>query len=134
MRNLGVRPLGGGTPPLQNVPEEIAVRGETAERLARDFLRQHRYEIIAERYRWRGGEIDLIARDGDYLVFIEVRSRAQEHLGLPEETINLKKQRKILLTAQHYLARHPSSLPVRFDVVAISGGRLRLYQDAFGDL
>ncbi|MCS6936451.1 MAG: YraN family protein [Candidatus Bipolaricaulota bacterium] len=107
------------------------MRGEDAERLARDFLRQQGYEIIAERYRWRGGEIDLIARDGNFLVFIEVRSRSRELFGLPEETVTLRKQRKILLTAQHYLARHPTPLPVRFDVVAISGGHLRLYKDAF---
>jgi putative endonuclease len=110
------------------------MRGERAEQLARDFLKQHGYEIIAERYRWRGGEIDLIARDGNSLVFIEVRSRTKERFGLPEETVNIKKQRKILLTAQHYLARHPHTLPVRFDVVAISGGRLRLYKDAFREL
>lgn len=110
------------------------MRGERAEQLARDFLRAHGYEIITERYRWRGGEIDIIARDGDYLVFVEVRSRSKELFGLPEETVTLKKQHKILLTAQHYLARHPSALPVRFDVVAISGGRLRLYKDAFQEI
>lgn len=107
------------------------MRGEEAEKLARDFLRQHGYEIIAERYRWRGGEIDLIARDGNFLVFVEVRSRSRELFGLPEETVNSKKQHKILLTAQHYLARHPTNLDVRFDVVALSGGQLRLYKDAF---
>ncbi len=107
------------------------MRGEEAERLARDFLRQQGYEIIAERYRWRGGEIDLIARDGDQLVFIEVRSRSKELFGLPEETITHQKRHKILLTAQHYLARYPTHLDVRFDVVALSGGRLRLYKDAF---
>lgn len=107
------------------------MRGEDAEQLARDFLREHGYEIITERYRWRGGEIDLIARDGNYLVFIEVRSRSKELFGLPEETVNYQKRQKILLTAQHYLARHPTNLAVRFDVVALSGGRLRLYKDAF---
>lgn len=107
------------------------MRGEDAEKLARDFLRQHGYEIIAERYRWRSGEIDLIARDGNSLVFIEVRSRSKELFGLPEETVNHTKRRKILLTAQHYLARHPTNLDVRFDVVALSGGQLRLYKDAF---
>lgn len=107
------------------------MRGEDAEQLARDFLRQHGYEIIAERYRWRGGEIDLIARDGNVLVFIEVRSRSKELFGLPEETITHKKRQKILLTAQHYLAHHPTNLDVRFDVVALSGGQLRLYKDAF---
>jgi len=111
---------------------EGAMRGEDAERLARDFLRQHGYEIIAERYRWRGGEIDLIARDGNFLVFIEVRSRSKELFGLPEETISPKKRQRILLTAQHYLARYPANnLAIRFDVVALSGGQLRLYKDAF---
>jgi len=60
-----------------------------------------------------------------------VRSRSRELFGLPEETISYKKQQKILLTAQHYLARHPTDLAIRFDVVALSGGRLRLYKDAF---
>lgn len=94
-------------------------------------MRQQGYEIIAERYRWRGGEIDLIARDGNFLVFIEVRSRSKELFGLPEETIDHKKQHRILLTAQHYLARHPTSSGIRFDVVALSQGRLRLHKDAF---
>ncbi len=107
------------------------MRGEEAEHLARDFLRQQGYEIIAERYRWRGGEIDLIARDGNFLVFIEVRSRSKELFGLPEETIDHKKQRKILLTAQHYLTQYPTNLDIRFDVVALSGGQVRLYKDAF---
>lgn len=107
------------------------MRGEQAELLARDFLRQHGYEIIAERYRWRGGEIDLIARDGNALVFVEVKSRAHESFGLPEEAVTGAKRRKILLTAQYYLARHPNTLDVRFDVIALSGGRLRLYKDAF---
>ncbi|MCS7197751.1 MAG: YraN family protein [Candidatus Bipolaricaulota bacterium] len=107
------------------------MRGEDAERLARDFLRQQGYEIVAERYRWRGGEIDLIARDGNFLVFVEVRSRSTELFGLPEETITYKKRQKILLAAQHYLTRHPTNLDIRFDVVALSGGRLRLYKDAF---
>lgn len=107
------------------------MRGEDAEKLARDFLRQHGYEIIAERYRWRGGEIDLIARDGNCLVFIEVRSRSTELFGLPEETVDHKKRHKILITAQHYLASHPTDLDIRFDVVALSGGQLRLYKDAF---
>jgi putative endonuclease len=107
------------------------MRGEEAEERARDFLRQQGYEIIAERYRWRGGEIDLIAREGKTLVFIEVKSRAYESFGLPEEAVNFTKKRKILLTAEHYLARHPSALAVRFDVVALSKGQLRLYKDAF---
>jgi putative endonuclease len=105
--------------------------GHRAEAAARDFLKGHGYLILAERYRWRGGEIDLIARDGDVLVFIEVKSRTGHVQGLPEEAITPQKQRKLVLTAQRYLLEHPSNLEMRFDVVALSHGRLRLYKDAF---
>jgi putative endonuclease len=110
--------------------ENIA-KGRRAEAAAREYLRHHGYQIIAERYRWGGGEIDLIARDGDCLVFIEVKSRTSRAYGLPEEAVTPDKQRKLIQTAQHYLLKHPTDLETRFDVVALSSGGLRLYQDAF---
>ncbi len=106
--------------------------GRRAEAAARDFLRRQGYRIIAERYRWRGGEIDLVAREGNTLVFIEVKSRSSHSHGLPEEAVTLQKQRKLILTAKRYLSEYPSDLEMRFDVVALSDGRLRLYRDAFG--
>jgi len=106
--------------------------GRRAEASAREFLKQHGYLIIAERYRWRSGEIDLIAREANCLVFIEVKSRSNHSHGLPEEAITPKKRRKLVLTAQCYLLDHPTNLDTRFDVVALSQGKLRLYKNAFG--
>lgn len=105
--------------------------GQRGEAAARDFLQRQGYRIIAERYRWRGGEIDLIARDGNTLVFIEVKSRSSHSHGLPEEAVTPQKQRKLILTAKRYLSEYPSNLEMRFDVVALSQGQLRLYRDAF---
>lgn len=105
--------------------------GEMAEKRAVEFLRQQGYQIIAQNYRWRGGEIDIIARDGDCLVFVEVKARSSVNFGLPEEAIPQHKRRKLIVTAQRYIAQHKPELDMRFDVVAISGGEARLYKDAF---
>jgi len=106
-------------------------RGRRGERQAADFLREHGYQIIETNYRWQGGEIDLIARDGNYLVFVEVKARASEAFGAPEEAITPTKRRRLIRTAKKYLLEHPTPLDVRFDVVALCRGRARLYKDAF---
>lgn len=106
-------------------------RGKRGEKQAADFLREHGYYIVEENYRWQGGEIDLIARDGNYLVFVEVKSRSSEAFGTPEEAITPTKRRRIIRTAKKYLQEHPTPLDVRFDVVALSRGEARLYRDAF---
>lgn len=106
-------------------------RGREAERQAADFLRRHGYAIYEHNYRWRGGEIDLIARDGDCLVFVEVKARSSGAFGSPEESITAAKREKLIRTARRYLVEHPTELDVRFDVVALSGGHARLYQNAF---
>lgn len=105
--------------------------GRQAEERAAQFLRGRGYQIVCMNYHWRGGEIDLIAREGDYLVFVEVKARSSQSYGLPEEAVTPAKQRKLVRTARRYLAEHPSSLDLRFDVVALSAGEARLYRDAF---
>jgi putative endonuclease len=105
--------------------------GRQAEERAAQFLRGRGYRIVCINYHWRGGEIDLIARDGNCLVFVEVKARSGSSYGLPEEAVTPVKQRKLIRTAQRYLTEHPSSLDLRFDVVALSAGEARLYQDAF---
>jgi len=109
----------------------MADLGEMAEKRAVEFLRKQGYQIIAQNYRWRGGEIDIIARDGDFLVFVEVKARSSMNYGLPEEAITEQKKQKLIATAQRYIAQHKPELDMRFDVVAISGGQARLYKDAF---
>jgi len=116
---------------LQTQGEFMADLGEMAEKRAVEFLRKQGYQIIAQNYRWRGGEIDIIARDGDFLVFVEVKARSSMNYGLPEEAITEQKKQKLIATAQRYIAQHKPELDMRFDVVAISGGQARLYKDAF---
>ena len=105
--------------------------GRDGETRAAEFLRTQGFQILAQNYRWRGGEIDLVARDGDCLVFVEVKTRRSHRYGAPEESITAEKQAQIVRTARHYLARHPTDLDTRFDVVALSQGQARLHRDAF---
>lgn len=105
--------------------------GKLGEERALKFLKERGYKIVAENYRWRGGEIDIIARDGDCLAFIEVKARASQSFGLPEEAITDYKKRRIIRTARRYIAEHNPEVDLRFDVVAIAGGEARLYKDAF---
>lgn len=100
-------------------PREI---GQRAENLARDFLISRGLELVATNYRCRRGEIDLVMRNEETLVFVEVRFRRRSNYGSGAESIDGRKQAKLIATAQHYLKEHARSLdnPCRFDVVSIS--------------
>ena len=87
---------------------------------AEDFLIQKGYAILQRNYRAATGEVDLIARDGAYFVFIEVKARNSAKYGLPREAVTSGKQKKIIRTAQHYLARYQlTDVDIRFDVVEV---------------
>lgn len=107
--------------------------GTEYENLACEYLIQHGYQILHRNFRCRQGEIDMIARDKGYLVFIEVKYRRNEREGDPAEAVDTRKQARILRTARYYMARYriPEDTPCRFDVVAVLGGRVRLIRDAF---
>lgn len=91
--------------------------GDRGERAAARFLRRRRFRILVRGYRTSQGEIDLVARDGATLVFIEVKSRRR---GTPAEAVTLDKQRKLTLAALHFLKRYGLlEQRCRFDVVAI---------------
>jgi putative endonuclease len=110
--------------------------GKTGEDLAAAALERLGYAILERRYRTRYGEIDIVARDGDTLVFVEVKARASAEFGNAAEAVTPQKQRKLALMAADYLARHSlDNVACRFDVVAIDGiaGALELtvYADAF---
>lgn len=107
--------------------------GSNAEYTAAEFLRREGYDILERNYRCRQGEIDLIAREGVYLVFIEVKYRKDRCSGSPEEAVDWRKQRRICRTAAHYMIKHQlyDICPCRFDVVAVEGQHIRLYRDAF---
>ena len=94
-------------------------RGAAAEGLAARFLTARGLVIVQRNYRCRGGEIDLIARDGETLVFVEVRLRRNRAFGTAAESITAAKRRRLRLAARHYLARLGREPPCRFDAMLL---------------
>ncbi len=94
-------------------------RGAIGEVMAARFLRDKKWTIIASNYRCRFGEIDMIAQDGSYIVFVEVKTRARGALVSPAEAVTRDKQRKLIKTAGLFLQRYPSKYQPRFDVVEV---------------
>ncbi|SET43804.1 putative endonuclease [[Clostridium] aminophilum] len=97
------------------------------------FLESIGFRILERNFRSRFGEIDLIGRENEYLVFVEVKYRRDGRSGDPAEAVDARKQQKIRMTAQYYLTRNGISpdVPIRFDVAAILGNRIHLIRDAF---
>jgi putative endonuclease len=110
--------------------------GKTGEDLAVAELERRGYAILARRYRTNHGEIDIVARDGETTVFVEVKARATAEFGTAAEAVTFRKQRKLIAMAVDYIARHRlTNAPCRFDIVAIddvaSSPRLTVYSNAF---
>ena len=110
-------------------------RGEAAESLAADFLRAQGLTIVKRNYRCRFGEIDLVAHDGDTLVFVEVRQRRSDAFGGARESITAAKRKRLITAARHYLARRRGTPPCRFDAVLIRGEppQIEWVRNAFGE-
>ncbi|HUT40929.1 MAG TPA: YraN family protein [Gammaproteobacteria bacterium] len=100
-----------------------AARGRDAEQHARQHLQAHGLKLLQCNYHSRHGEIDLVMQDRDSVVFVEVRYRRQTRFGSAAESVDRRKQSRLIACAQHYLQTHPHSarLPCRFDVVTING-------------
>lgn len=94
-------------------------KGAMGEILAARFLREKGYTICSSNFRCRLGEIDIIASDKKYLVFVEVKTRREDSRYLPREAVTITKQRKLLQTAAMYLSRFPTDLQPRFDVIEV---------------
>lgn len=107
--------------------------GAAYEALALFYLEQRGYRILETNYRCRTGEIDIIAREGRYLVFLEVRYRSTGAKGSSLESVNHRKQAVIVRTAKQYLRerRLGEETPCRFDVVGIDGEEVQVIQNAF---
>ena len=94
--------------------------GRLGEKLAADFLKKQGYRIIETNYRCPEGEIDIIARHKDFIVFSEVRSKKSREFGTPEESITRTKMERVIATASRYLQSHNNtSSPWRIDMVAV---------------
>lgn len=94
------------------------------------------YQILDRRYRSRFGEIDLIARDGPTVVFVEVKTKTDSRFGDPVEMVTSQKQRRLVSMAEEYVSNHAlHNTPCRFDVVAIDASiapaKITVYKDAF---
>lgn len=109
-----------------------AVEGKAAEELAVEYLRAQGMRIVARNWRWRGGEVDIIAKDGNTLVFVEVKSRESSDFMQPEEAVDQRKRLHLWRSAQAYLEGKPL-VPVRFDVVAVTPQGIRHIRGAFGE-
>lgn len=111
--------------------------GEQAERLAADVLRRDGYVIIEQRFRHHRHDVDLVARRGHLVVFVEVKARLSAHsrFGRAKEAIHAGKQRELVRAASAWLQRHGRPGDVcRFDVVTVEGARVEWLQSAFRPL
>jgi len=112
-------------------------KGRAAEEIAVQYLQEQGYVILARNYYIKGGEIDIVAQDKDTIIFAEVRMRKQNYFGAPEETVDVKKQQRIIKTAEHFLATHNlTDAYCRFDVLGVSEKKendyeIRHYPNAF---
>ncbi|QTR50506.1 YraN family protein [Candidatus Thiothrix anitrata] len=107
---------------MDNKPQAAHLqRGSNTEQLACEHLQANGLRLVQQNYRTRSGEIDLIMRDGQLLVFVEVRYRKTQRYGGALQSIDPRKQARIIRTAQHYLQYRAPNAQVRFDVVAVEG-------------
>lgn len=104
--------------------------GAAKEKLAGKLLTLHGYEILEYNYRCRMGEVDIIAREGGDIVFVEVKYRSDEET-LPQEAVDEWKQRHICRVARDYCYRKQYEGNCRFDVVAIRGQQYQIIRNAF---
>ena len=106
--------------------------GARAEDGAAAALHGAGYRIVERNYRCKAGELDIIAREGDVLAFVEVRSRVDGDHGHAAEMVSFAKRRQVARIAAYYLAvKRPEIERVRFDVVAITGGEIEIIKDAW---
>ncbi|MDO5410488.1 MAG: YraN family protein [Lachnospiraceae bacterium] len=110
--------------------------GACYEQQAVIYLEELGYRVIEHNYYCHLGEIDLIARDGAYLVFLEVKYRAGSSFGSAAEAVTVWKQRRICQCAAVYMKQHGILFdhPVRFDVLAVDGNQVTLIKNAFGGI
>lgn len=101
----------------QPAKEKLADKGE---KLARMHLKKGGYEILETRWRWHRFELDIIARKGNIIAFVEVKTRTSDRFGLPQEAVTVRKQKRIIASAKAYAAKKRlDSYLLRFDIIAV---------------
>ena len=107
--------------------------GREGEAKAADYLRRKKYEVMGANYRCRFGELDLIAKKRELVVFVEVKLRKNDRFGAAADAVTLSKQEKLRKAAASWLASHDCDAPARFDVIEIytDTGRINHIENAF---
>lgn len=107
--------------------------GTAYEKEAVLFLQKKGYDILEQNYYCKYGEIDIVAKESGYLVFVEVKYRRSSGMGRPESAVNYKKRKHIIESARYYMydKYKRDDIPSRFDVVAIQGELIHLIKNAF---
>jgi putative endonuclease len=108
-----------------------AERGRAGEDAAAALLEAHGYRIVARNVRLPGGEIDIVARDGDTVVFVEVKARGGASYGSAVRAVDARKRAKLRAVAADWLQIAAPRAQARFDVVTFDRGRARLHRGAF---
>lgn len=99
--------------------DEARLLGKWGERLVAEDLRRRGWTVAAMNYRCRMGELDLVAKNNSYIIFVEVKLRKSARYGTAGEAVTREKQRKLRATAELYLLQHPTKLQPRFDVAEL---------------
>lgn len=93
--------------------------GDFGEDMAEEFVKEKGFTILERNYRKKTGEIDIIAENVKFLVFIEVKTRRDNSCGLPSEAVDAKKQARLYKTAERYIAEKPTEKEIRFDIIEV---------------
>lgn len=103
--------------------------GDVGENKATEYLKSLGYELFERNFRTSFGEIDIIARDGEMLCFVEVKKKASDRFGSPAEMITPQKIDKIIRTAKRYVQENDLNVPWRIDAVLIEGNEIKLIRN-----
>lgn len=93
--------------------------GQIGEQKAQNYLKRRGYQILECNFRTKGGELDIIAKEGECIVFVEVKTRTNDQYGAPAEAVSFYKQQHMMSAANYYLSRYGFDLECRFDVVEV---------------
>ena len=108
------------------------VTGDSGEQLAKEYLKKNGFQILKTNYKTNIGEIDIIAKQKDFVVFVEVKTRKNDYFGLPREAVNSFKQQKIRQVATQYIKFNKLfDVCCRFDVIEILGDKITHIENCF---
>ena len=102
--------------------------GNKGEDFAAEYYKKLGFTVTAQNYTCRGGEIDIIAENGEYIIFVEVKTRSQNSLYLPSEAVDYKKQKRLSVAAMKYLAENDVEKQPQFDVFEVYTANERIYK------